>query len=264
MKANLLLQALHQGKSAGTVKKEELPPMLVRFSEKTYPYPVTGCTNRAALTRAAAMMVWGLLAYMGPVVLGSVLAAYILVRIAPVVVRAVFTEEPPPSPSHASLAPPTETPAVTPVGTSKKAVQLAEYTKMRNDFLVVEEYLIRRLPTLNALLSLVLELFGVLWTLCIVTPLLIYAVPGVGRPWGFAALCGNFVNDIAALLIGKTLRYLREIILVNTGNGGAAPSGLYQFILNFPHPLCPRVSPNKSLEGAIAGVLANSVSFYLL
>ncbi|KAH9579003.1 hypothetical protein LSM04_009575 [Trypanosoma melophagium] len=81
-----------------------------------------------------------------------------------------------------------------------------------------------------------LEYFGFIWVTGVTFPLLVYDYAGIGKPWILATLVGNFSVDIVALLVGRALK-------------------------GRTHPLCSSISPQKSLEGAFFGVIANAVVF---
>lgn len=123
-----------------------------------------------------------------------------------------------------------------------------------------------------------LDLFGFLWIGGIATPLLMYDEAPLGFAWIAATLFGNFMNDIAALLVGRSVRsYADSFRLaqhtkkhdektnVKKTSGKGDRLSLSQrwsaYVEAAPHPLYPSISPNKSLEGAVAGVLTNSLSF---
>ncbi|KEG08516.1 putative phosphatidate cytidylyltransferase-like protein [Trypanosoma grayi] len=102
---------------------------------------------------------------------------------------------------------------------------------LREEFRMIAE----RQPT-ELLLNFCLEYFGFVWITGVTYPLLIYDSYDVGRSWILASLVGNFAVDIMALLVGRALR-------------------------GRTRPLCLAISPQKSMEGAVAGVIANAVVF---
>ncbi|KAH8604953.1 putative Cytidylyltransferase family [Trypanosoma vivax] len=110
----------------------------------------------------------------------------------------------------------------------------AEHT-LQQSFLRMELFCSGKSFT-NLSLDLLLECFGFLWVTGVTYPLLIYDVSGTGRPWILASLVSNFAVDIVAMLVGRVLR---------------ARS----------HRLSPLISPNKSVEGAVVGVLISSFIF---
>ena len=82
-------------------------------------------------------------------------------------------------------------------------------------------------------LSFCLEYFGFIWIMGLSYGLMMYHMhETVGPLMCFTVLVSNWGNDIAALVVGKGLK--------------GSTRALY-----------PRISPNKSVEGAVAGVVAN-------
>lgn len=130
-----------------------------------------------------------------------------------------------------------------------------------------------------------LDIFGIMWLSGLVYPLFYYNVPGVGVPWCVAVLLGNFANDIWALLIGKGVnawqrRLYQRYDVANVDGGDeavgvcssaqwtkkrpvSAASALERYALGGTTPLYTAISPNKSVEGAIAGITANAITFAL-
>ncbi|EPY31327.1 phosphatidate cytidylyltransferase-like protein [Strigomonas culicis] len=113
-----------------------------------------------------------------------------------------------------------------------------------------------RQPT-EQLLDFCLDIFGLMWISELCHPFFLYQIPAVGRPWFFACIVGNFVNDINALLVGRGLRALRQRYEAEAPSEDA----WRRFVRSTPRPLYPAISPNKSLEGALAGVLTNGMFF---
>jgi CDP-diglyceride synthetase len=83
-------------------------------------------------------------------------------------------------------------------------------------------------------LSFCLEYFGFVWVTGLSHALLMLQIPVYGRTLVVVTLVANWANDIAALIVGRALK-------------------------GHTRPLYPRISPNKSLEGAVAGVISNAV-----
>lgn len=107
-------------------------------------------------------------------------------------------------------------------------------------FQLHEMDIISRRYTTDLMLSFALEYFGFVWTAGLCYILLLYHVhPIRGPAFATALTVGNWVNDIFALIVGRTLK-------------------------GRTHALYPRISPNKSVEGAIAGVLSNGIAVGLL
>lgn len=127
-----------------------------------------------------------------------------------------------------------------------------------------------RQPT-EQLLDFCLDIFGVLWIGGLSFPCFSYGIPNVGKPWLSSTLIGNFANDIAALVVGRTLKLLRGRYekVYDMGNSGAKngkrpikeANMVVRLILQGPHPLYRAISPNKSVEGAVMGVVANACTF---
>ncbi|KAG5470693.1 hypothetical protein LSCM1_01939 [Leishmania martiniquensis] len=155
----------------------------------------------------------------------------------------------------------------------------ARVAKAQRDYFLLMELRMtaERQPT-EQLLDFCLDIFGILWIAGIITPIFVYRIANVGVPWLGSTLIGNFANDISALAVGRTLKVLRErygqIYDVTCEESPAAGAGnqprkrplkeaswLVQVVLRSPHHLYPAISPNKSVEGAVAGVAVNAVSF---
>lgn len=200
-----------------------------------------------------------------------------------------------------------------------------------------------------------LDIFGCVWISLFATSILVYDIPVIGFPWVCATLAGNFANDIMALIVGRTVKGIKEMFFFphlqgsgvgkakrgseeedKNGRGGrrdclgkggsrlstpksfvkCTPRGkesteegsqrlqpgeqdanekregvstsggmgsttptvakkgtksrfawrerMNSFMAGAPHPLYLTVSPNKSVEGAIAGVLCNTLVFTLI
>ncbi|KAG5470277.1 hypothetical protein LSCM4_02972 [Leishmania orientalis] len=148
----------------------------------------------------------------------------------------------------------------------------------RDYFLLMELRMIAERQPTEQFLDFCLDIFGILWITGIITPIFVYRIANVGVPWLGSTLIGNFANDIAALVVGRSLKVLRErygqIYDVTGEEAPATPtarqprkrplkeaSGFVRAVLRSPHHLYPAISPNKSVEGAVAGVVMNAVSF---
>ncbi|CAG9580425.1 phosphatidate cytidylyltransferase-like protein [Leishmania major strain Friedlin] len=148
----------------------------------------------------------------------------------------------------------------------------------RDYFLLMELHMIAERQPTEQFLDFCLDIFGIVWIAGISTPFFVYHITDVGVPWLSSTLIGNFANDIAALVVGRSLAILRERygeIYDVTGEEppatGAAnqprkrplkeASGLVRMLLRSPHHLNRAISPNKSVEGAVAGVIINAFSF---
>ncbi|KPI90122.1 phosphatidate cytidylyltransferase-like protein [Leptomonas seymouri] len=143
----------------------------------------------------------------------------------------------------------------------------------RNYFLSMELRMVAERQPTEQFLDFCLDIFGILWVTGIVVPILVYQIPKVGVPWLASTMIGNFMNDIAALVVGRSLKVLRErygAVYDVTGETPAAGAGkrplreatwAVRFILRGPHHLYRAISPNKSVEGAVAGVVMNAVTF---
>lgn len=129
------------------------------------------------------------------------------------------------------------------VESSKTVAELAaidERRRLRKDFALRELAMIAATPVTNNFLSFALEYFGFVWILGLSHALLMYHhIPAYGAPCASAVLVTNWANDAFALIVGRAMKGRTK-------------------------PLYPRISPNKSREGAIAGVIANSVSAAML
>ena len=103
-------------------------------------------------------------------------------------------------------------------------------------FALHEMSIISKHYTTDLMLSFALEYFGFVWTSGMCYCVLVYQLhPTRGPALTYAMCCGNWMNDIAALIVGRTLK-------------------------GRSHALYPRISPNKSIEGAVAGVIANGIT----
>lgn len=154
-----------------------------------------------------------------------------------------------------------------------KEVRVAK--AQRNYFLSMELHMIAERQPTEQFLDFCLDIFGILWITGIIVPIFVYHIPNVGVPWLASTLVGNFMNDIAALVVGRSLKALRErygAMYDATGEaaapaaeGGKRPlqdaSWVMRTILSGPHHLYRAISPNKSVEGAVAGVIVNAVTF---
>ena len=126
----------------------------------------------------------------------------------------------------------TTTDAAAAVATTTTSTRLRE--QMSVAFHRDELHLIATQPTTDVFLSFALEYFGFVWITGMSHAILL-AKSGPRGDWlANVILISNWANDIAALITGKSLK-------------------------NRTTPLYPRISPNKSREGAIAGVIANAI-----
>jgi len=108
-----------------------------------------------------------------------------------------------------------------------------ERQRQGREFSLRELSVIAAAPVTDNFLSFALEYFGFAWVLGLSSALLMYHhIPQYGAPVSVTVLVANWANDAMALIVGKALK-------------------------GHTKPLYPRISPNKSREGAIAGVLAN-------
>ncbi|CCW60358.1 unnamed protein product [Phytomonas sp. EM1] len=159
-------------------------------------------------------------------------------------------------------------------------------------FLSLELHAIAEKQPAEQFLDICLDLFGVMWLSGLVYFLFLYDMPRLGLPWSASVLISNFFNDITALLVGKglwTLRtkynhlhdcvssidssechsYKEASTKCKSGKQGgdnreksrSDSSFFVRYILSSPHSLCPAISPNKSIEGAVSGVIVNAISF---
>ncbi|KPA84904.1 phosphatidate cytidylyltransferase-like protein [Leptomonas pyrrhocoris] len=143
----------------------------------------------------------------------------------------------------------------------------------RNYFISMELHMIAERQPTEQFLDFCLDIFGILWITGIIIPVFVYRIPNVGVPWLASTIIGNFMNDIAALVVGRGLRTLRErygAVYDVTGEVPAAETGkrplceaswVKRLILRGPHQLYRAISPNKSVEGAVAGVVMNAATF---
>lgn len=148
----------------------------------------------------------------------------------------------------------------------------------REYFLSMELHMIAERQPTEQFLDFCLDIFGILWIAGITTPLFVYHITDVGIPWLSSTLIGNFLNDIAALVVGRSLTIARERYGEIYDVAGEEPlaagaanqprkrplkeaSGLVRMLLRSPHHLHRAISPNKSVEGAVAGVVMNAVTF---
>jgi CDP-diglyceride synthetase len=108
-----------------------------------------------------------------------------------------------------------------------------ERQRQGREFSLRELSVIATSPVTDNFLSFALEYFGFAWVLGLSSALLLYHhIPRYGAPVAITVLVANWANDAMALIVGKSLK-------------------------GHTKPLYPRISPNKSREGAIAGVIAN-------
>jgi CDP-diglyceride synthetase len=115
-----------------------------------------------------------------------------------------------------------------------------EHRKHTQQFAIRELAMIASQPLTDNFLSFALEYFGFVWVLGLAHALLMYHhIPRYGSVCTVAVLVCNWANDFVALIVGRSLKGRTT-------------------------PLYPRISPNKSREGAIAGIIANGVSAALL
>ncbi|RNF25737.1 phosphatidate cytidylyltransferase-like protein [Trypanosoma conorhini] len=88
-------------------------------------------------------------------------------------------------------------------------------------------------------LNFCLEYFGFVWIAGVTYPILAYDMDDSGRPWILASLVSNFAVDIVAMLVGRAMK-------------------------GMTHPLQETISPKKSIEGAVLGVISGAVIFVLI
>ena len=112
-------------------------------------------------------------------------------------------------------------------------------TDLRRTFAAAELGVLTSKFTTELFMSFCLEYFGFVWVAGLSHAMLLYDVPQYGVLLVLIVLVSNWANDIAALIVGRSLK-------------------------GHTHPLYPKISPNKSLEGAIAGVIMNGVFAMLL
>lgn len=112
-------------------------------------------------------------------------------------------------------------------------------TDLRRTFAAAELGVLTTKFTTELFMSFCLEYFGFVWVSGLSHAMLLYDVPQYGILLVLTVLISNWANDIAALIVGRSLK-------------------------GRTHPLYPKISPNKSLEGAIAGVIMNGVFAMLL
>jgi CDP-diglyceride synthetase len=103
-------------------------------------------------------------------------------------------------------------------------------------FAIHEAEIIATQPITENFLSFALEYFGFVWVAGLAHSILLYCHTGAyGQPICTMVIVSNWCNDIAALITGKSMK-------------------------GRTRPLYPAISPNKSLEGAVAGIIANAVA----
>eukprot|EP00744_Colponema_vietnamica_P016566 GILI01023249.1.p1 GENE.GILI01023249.1~~GILI01023249.1.p1 ORF type:complete len:348 (+),score=50.75 GILI01023249.1:105-1046(+) len=83
------------------------------------------------------------------------------------------------------------------------------------------------------------EYFGFVWITGISYAVLLDRSGPQGKVLCFIVILANWCNDIFALIVGVSLK-------------------------GYTRPLYPRISPNKSLEGAVAGTIANGFAWPIL
>jgi CDP-diglyceride synthetase len=106
-------------------------------------------------------------------------------------------------------------------------------------FHILELHVIAEFFTTELFFNFCLEYFGLVWISGLSYSILLAQTPKIGVMLMVVVLVANWSNDIAALIVGKTLK-------------------------GHTRPLYPKISPNKSLEGAVFGVLANGVAAAVL
>lgn len=99
----------------------------------------------------------------------------------------------------------------------------------------MELRIIAERSTTELFLNFCLEYFGFVWVMSLTQSLVLYRFPVHGRPLVYMVLVSNWSNDVSALIAGKSLK-------------------------GHTHALYPRISPNKTIEGALAGIVANGFS----
>lgn len=183
--------------------------------------------------------------------------------------------------------------------TSSPSISISEYaTEEEKRFAKLELSVIVNSQPAEQFVDFCLDIFGFVWLSGIALPLLVYSVPSIGFSWVVATILGSFVNDIAALVTGRTVKALvtrwhrshsshsrsssasAKAHRANSSNSNvhnalaaddAADNKKKQsrslwdrvtgVALAAPHPLYVAISPNKSIEGAAAGVLFNALTF---
>lgn len=179
-----------------------------------------------------------------------------------------------------------------PERTTARLVERAVKKAQRAYFLSLELQMIAEKQPTEQFLDFCLDIFGILWVSGLVYPIFFYSTPRVGLPWGFATLLGNFCNDIMALVVGRSLKAIRQRYSAEydlpclpqqpqscatakySDDGREEREGakkkrrplseagpFLRLVLKAPHALYPAISPNKSVEGAVAGVLTNALVF---
>ena len=107
--------------------------------------------------------------------------------------------------------------------------------RQTEQFALRELDMIASQPVTDNFLSFALEYFGFVWILGLAHALLLYHhIPGYGPVTAVIVLVSNWANDAFALIVGKSLKG-RTV------------------------PLYPRISPAKTREGALGGVIANGI-----
>ena len=120
----------------------------------------------------------------------------------------------------------TPTPPVSPITLSSLAP--------KDRFLHQELSVIANKCNTDLFLSFALEYFGFCWIMGLCHGLMLMQLGPLGKIFQVVVIVSNWANDIVALLVGRTLK-------------------------GKTRPLYPRISPNKSTEGAVAGTIANGI-----
>lgn len=106
-----------------------------------------------------------------------------------------------------------------------------------NEFALRELEIVSCYPNVETFINFTLEYFGFVWISNLAFSVMLMNLGPQGKAALSIALFANWMNDAGALIVGKTLKAF--------GTGTT-------------HPLYPRISPSKSLEGAVFGILFNA------
>ncbi|CUF47068.1 phosphatidate cytidylyltransferase-like, putative [Bodo saltans] len=131
------------------------------------------------------------------------------------------------------------TTATPPLISDAQQQEAAHQQQIVDVFHILELHVIAEFFTTELFFNFCLEYFGLVWISGLSYSILLAQVPKIGVMLMVVVLVSNWSNDIAALIVGKSLK-------------------------GHTRPLYPKISPNKSLEGAVFGVLANGVTAAVL